>query len=268
MGIVPTPMQPAQDPCPTCNGIFLTRSAASWYYCTAGRVLDADVDGVDDSCEFDVAQAFAPQLYISPNDGDPRRQTYWVARLFPGLGQSLEIMYLLGYYNDTGTLGHEGDSEWISLVVNWDAEAERWMFVSMTLSAHWGTGNNQTGTYYAYEVWYPAQNGTPLNWGQSRKYPLVWASKGKHANYRDQGECNWWQSGDTCSDNVPADRVEVIRERNLGATTHRLVDCTYSSVYAGVECFWTGSVFRGWQLQGGDTPYKDILSAYGWMVSP
>lgn len=259
------PMATSPDPCPTCTGIYLTRSAADWSQCYGNASPDEDRDQLNDNCEYLVAAAFAPMLNMSPQDGCKTHEPYFAAR--PDYGVQMEIFYLLGYHWDCGSLGHPGDSEWIALHVAHNGESGRWELVDMTTSAHWHTDNEQTGTYSYDQVWYPAQDFTSRNFGQSRKYPEVWVSRNKHANYRDKSECRNFFSGDTCVDNVPYYRVNVSPYNNLGSYAYMLKDCVNSTLGGvGIECFWTGSLFRGWQNAGGDTSYREILAHYGWLT--
>lgn len=75
-------MATMQDPCPMpgqspeCDGVFLTRGASDWGSCALAPGYDGDGDGVDDLCEFRVAEAFAPQLYVSQSEQARIRESY------------------------------------------------------------------------------------------------------------------------------------------------------------------------------------------------
>ena len=122
-----------QDPCPTCVGIWLTRAASDWSQCYGNPSIDADNDALDDNCEYLVANAFAPLLMMSPGDGCPTREPYFVAR--PDYGLQMEIFYLLSYHRDCGSApyGHAGDSEWIAMHVAHNNGTDRWELVDVVL---------------------------------------------------------------------------------------------------------------------------------------
>lgn len=77
------PMLPLGDPCPSCDGIFLTGNAADHVQCILSPSQDADHDGVDDLCEFKIAQAFAPELVFHSNETRTSRETYWAVHRDP-----------------------------------------------------------------------------------------------------------------------------------------------------------------------------------------
>ena len=257
------------DPCPGCEGIFLTGAGADWSICTGGGG-DADYDLVNDLCEHKLAIEFAPLMYTSPTDGDLSRETYWAAQISndPLDVQTIMIVYLLGYHRDAGLGGHNGDSEWIQLRVKYDDSDGRWKLVEGYYSAHFLSETDKTQRYHYSELQYDED---AVYGPRYRDYPIVWVAKDKHANYATR--CRVLFSGDDCRDNTEGPRVEAYWDRNIGSDVRRTIDCVSSvggAQYPGYECFWTYAPghegkFAGWLAEGGVTPYREILNALGWI---
>lgn len=266
----PTTQTTLSDPCPSCVGIFLTGDATDWNTCFLAPGGDSDGDHVDDSCEHQVALAFAPELMISPTDDAPGRETYYVVQVSdnPTLHQSLRIFYALGYHHDTGVGGptgswsHHGDSEFIEITVTFNETLTtggtngRWVLTDALLSAHYGAPNDRTNRYTANQLAYPTG---------VQDHPRVWVAEDNHANYPSKKSCQGlFTVEDVCAENISAGRVDVIWSRNLGSEWAPLVNCTQSvqpTVYWGIECFWNrGDTFAGW-VDGAPrvTGYADIL---------
>ena len=263
------------DPCPGCTGVFLTGAAADFDVCTLSPSTDVDRDSVDDRCEYNLALAFSPEMFVSPQDDDPSRETYWVAQRSsdPFLTNAISVFYLLGYHQDTGhPSGHWGDSEFIELVIRFDSTlsdpiagtAGRWVLQNALYSAHYQTLGDRTTRYSYNDLEYPV--------GKYRDNPIVWVAEDKHANYNHQSSC--WSPltpEDRCNTNVSIGRVEVLSGRNLGSEWARFKNCVYSSLpasqgYLGIECLWTrGDTFAGWRDGAeGVKPYGDILYEFGY----
>lgn len=231
---------------------------------------DRDNDALDDGCENELAMAFAPDLMLHPQDGDPRRETYYIARTSTrDIARAVDIMYLLGYYNDPGFapgwwtfFEHTGDSEFIEITVQYSPSENRWFLTDAVLSAHWNTINDRTRSFIHTELQYVKPDGTVVT-GAWRRQPLVWASKDKHANGISRSDCRNFLSQDTCEGNNVVSPVYVDFSRNIGSFHDPLQDCV-SSVASepGIECFWDTAweKFAGWQGTGGDTPYWEILA--------
>ncbi|HEX2091334.1 MAG TPA: hypothetical protein VHG28_02990 [Longimicrobiaceae bacterium] len=220
--------------------------------CTDGDSEDRDQDGLEDYCEYRIALAWAPILRFTQGDGDPTRETYWAVLPKPATAfeRQVSIIYLLGYHNDTGALGHAGDSEFIILNI---AGGTTWTLKTAFYSAHWRAGWDRS-------EWY--DNGQ-LNWA-GVGHPISYVAEGKHANYNSAARCN--QSADICGPQHFNEPVDVYATRNVGSPWATLVDCIPSvlpAYYAGEECFWTRRYFRGWR--NSDTHagmYRDALDYF------
>lgn len=266
-----TPHLPMPDPCPTCDGVFLTGDAADFNVCAVNPGSDDDHDGVSDVCEYKIAYAFAPRLYMSPTDNDTSREPYWAVKkaLTPN---RLVIMYMFAYHRDTGgwPYGHNGDSEFAHCAVEYDWSDHRWKLLTCRLSAHYQTPNDHTITY----TWEQLQYTTDSYGYHNRDNPVIWVSRDKHANYANQDECRRWISQDNCGDDVLGPLFEVVGSRNIGSPQVQFKDCVTSvnvAKYPGMECFWSyapghDGKFAGWMGEGGDTPYRDILTSEGWLT--
>ena len=231
--------------------------------CRSGSDLDGD--GLNDQCEYELAHAFRPQLKISSQDQDPRREPYFA--VYPTKQSTVEpdqvqIFYALSYHYDRGSPvfnaePHQGDSEFIVVRVRPSTTLGRWVVNSAFLSAHLGTWTDSSEDLGASELQYSVS---------VRGRPTVWVSEDKHANYRSQSKCDGGAYGtDNCDRNHtylgdPAYEVEVLSTANLGNVQlykngfnffgNTLQDCVLSrapGLNFNTECFWTGDRFRGWR---------------------
>jgi len=264
------------DPFPNAPGVFLG-SAATDETCFGTTQTDTDQDGLSDFCEYNLAAAFAPELWYASND-DIGREPHWVAAPVPG-GEVFRIAYLISYYVDNGTTsgvcnnpygnvkcrGHYGDSEWIALDVGYNEGTRHWVLRTARYSVHESVLTYTQGAgEYPPGLTYPSHPGA---------YPRSWVSFGKHANYGSQAECDSGGGAnmDDCSLANSAARVSAGGNLNLGSRgTHTPAqDCMVSSnpvlaEYGYIECYWTNRNFAGWSGSTPDTdPYSPKLADLG-----
>lgn len=264
------------DPSPGADGIWLG-NFVSPNYCYNNlnpyvRYQDNDHDWLEDECEYQLAKAFAPALAIHPNDNCPGGEPYWAARYTPDeYGRPIvRIAYMPAYYKDCGPnsfpgtpVGHDGDSEFFMLGLEFNPATRHWEVYEAFLSAHHGTGNQ--GSIYTrspLSLEYPAH---PLS------YPRVWVAQAKHANYRSLSQCNSGGNlpfgNDNCTGNVTVGRMKVYKNYNVGSEA---VDYFVTGVlsknplFMGPyqrEWFYNPHNFGGWQpnLPTGVTPYATFL---------
>ena len=250
------------DPSPGADGVWLGNlRSEQWCYRTYNPfVTDNDFDWLDDECEFQLANAFAPALAIHPNDGCPLGEPYWAAKFFSnmhfGTGDMVRIAYMPSYYNDCGDLRpfglagpHEGDSEFIVLGIQYNLNTRHWEMKEIFLSAHHETFNSAS-IYTTDEsiLEYPVRR---------LAYPRVWIAQKKHANYIDHHDCETRAVfDDNCDGNNTVGRIEVYRNHNVGS---RFVDFLPNGVasknptFSGngrKEFFYKSQKFRGWQVTG------------------
>lgn len=238
---------------------------------------DRDRDGIDDDCEFELAEQFQPRLALHWDDGDVTREPYFsVAR---GLyTNQIRIFYLLAYHRDLGSYfgitHHDGDNEFIIITVA-DAGGGLWRLQSAILSAHydkWPFDGTRSWGYWQIEYPYTHQG-----------RPLVYVAKNKHANFTSVERCGEGAWGfDTCDNNGRLQDLKTLSVDGLGRFYDRfwannigngnnewgsrLINCigsfqTYQTSYDGQECFWTDDKFRGWTISSepDSGPYRDPL---------
>jgi hypothetical protein len=268
----------APDPSPGANGLWLGFESTDCYLhppfmASAAGHLDIDSDKRDDDCEYRLAKAFAPLLAFDGREQCPQGEPYWLAKHIDNLepfhtGDMVKIGYLAAYYNDCGGGGHVGDSEFIQLTVAYNPYTHHWELINSFLSAHlcpndsfscqlpWNSLGNSQSWGQAFE--WPS--------GRSFAFPRVWVSLNKHANYRTRNHCDAGSTMfgfDTCDQGRDVGRFIVWQSHNLGSNHARIVNCVESETALplyGIECFWTGTKFKGWKMGvPGVTPYKTLL---------
>lgn len=233
-----TAIEPCPEPPPPGGGGAAFVTAYSPNACMSGS--DLDNDGWSEECEYALAAAFSPRLRFTQGDGDPTRWTYFAVRQmgYDIFGTRAYIIYLLGYHNDTGWLGHAGDSEFLIVEIK-SYGSNVWYLERIFMSAHWRSDVpfvDESRWYSWADLQYEA-SGTPT----------IYVAKGKHANYNSASRCNW--SGDVCGPQHYGEPVLTYPNRNIGSSAVRLIDCvTGSGEYPGTECFWTYRPFKGWRI--------------------
>ncbi len=254
------------DPNPNSPGVWISNTVVP-DICSGGS--DNDGDGLATICENNLAAAFAPELVLSPTFNDPTtREPRWAARPLDEYASRVRISYLLSYHRDLGTShslcaslpgpppwpipwpyssnpcdGHHGDSEIITLDVEYDYDTEHWLLIRAEYSAHEGFNVYETSGGHPKKLEYPGQVG-----GRPRAY----VANGKHANYATSFECD--AGGFWGFDNCMVGRFEVVvtgGNNNIGSDAVRLINCVSSShpVFSQLghqECYWTGTTFYGW----------------------
>ncbi|MBA2686540.1 MAG: hypothetical protein H0U64_00425 [Gemmatimonadaceae bacterium] len=241
---------------------------------------DRDQDGVVDQCEYEIANAFHPQLQFDSRDCNTGREPYWAANYKVSSIDNqpvIQVFYAISYYSDCGSpsllcpaqcYGHFGDSEFIIAEVtpsNYPAsDGVQWVLKRVTLSAHWNADGTDDGDVYS---------STDLEYGIAAPYsnPLIWVALGKHANYRSKAVCD---AGlvyyDTCDSPGARVGLDVLSTANVGqrGTSQQLIDQVGSRAgQPGTEWYWTeNNPFLGWnpRSSGGDTTaYGRILRFFG-----
>lgn len=231
-------------------------------YSTLPVINDVDHDDFDDWCEELISSAFRPLLRYSPYDCNTGKEPYWALHYFPA-EQRARVIYLLSYYTDCGTPpsivcqipwigrhcdGHEGDSEWISIEIDWDPASNHWVVRQGFLSAHFGeeAPGADASMFLTNPEWVNKVGG----------YFRVWVARGKHGNYESQDKCNGGGIAglDTCeghSSQLVEERLFHAANRNVGSNSVHLIDCVVAvgaqaPFREGTECYWTAPRFVGW----------------------
>jgi hypothetical protein len=250
---------------------------------------DSDHDGLNDVCELSLAQAFAPRLYQNPNLRIWDPSNGWIGgEYYHGAAQMtyydygyhpfIRLAYFPAYYNDMGNCpincGHEGDSEFIMVDLEYDASSARFLTRGVFLSAHCGAIVPVTLQDAKDCRWYTPDFFAYVD-GVYRGAPEVWVANGTNANYPSLGRCD---SGtynyDDCSSYAWGVRFPVTADFNFGA-----VGYTIGAVHARRNLSMTNpsrtehffdrlGVFGGWQSGATDTtPYGRILYDFGFIPS-
>ena len=268
---------------------------------------DPDGDTMDNRCEDALAAAFAPGLEVARDcnyDEGVGRQGgeyyYGVQGYHDGPNTVVRIAYLPAYYWDCGSPsqgpfplpdicpgcfadGHDGDSEFFIVDVQFNDTTRRWVTRQVFLSAHCGTPTGQRC------MWYPDPTTTtpvipgvmaqPFSWvdGTVRGAPVIWVADGKHGNYSSREDCDagGLAGSDSCDQNDRFYRFPVrFAEQNIWSRATPHAPCVGASLWGStrvaagaIECFWPRHTFYGWQglEQVGSTAYSDILDQYaGW----
>jgi hypothetical protein len=292
--------EPVPDYCPSCQGLWV--NGWSYQQCTGGGpawFIDQDYDGMDDTCESDLIQAFRPLMHFMMDcnwdhgNGRMGGEYYWAAQ---PVSDRIRLVYLPAYYHDcggAGSSGHSGDSEFVAFDVIFDDVANHWVLTRGFYSAHCGTDWPFSTNCRWYNdpldfEWLTGHWGGPVS---------VYVSHGKHANYPNQARCYNAISQDNCapaySDRYPMvliwDGLQTVFA-NIGSRSHPFVNVTAAASGSSmthplvVERLWgtrpqgTGyadciilghpfevCTFNGWQLNwygSRPPPYGSLLSKY------
>lgn len=177
---------------------------------------DADLDGLADACELELAARFAPELVVSPTacNWDAEAGLLRGGYMFGAepVGDGVHLAYLPAYLNDCGWSGpkcllrwrggcdpHAADSELILLDLARDMGAAEWRARRVFLSAHCFGGSDGDCRWHQ-----PSE----LEW--HAESPRVWVAEGKNANYRSRAACDsgHWRF-DTCDRNDRSYRFPI-----------------------------------------------------------
>jgi hypothetical protein len=252
------------DPDPDAAGIYL----GNFDNCFT-VTNDIDQDGMEDPCEYQLAEAFSPMLSISASDYDASRESYWAVQPFTSTTYTrANIIYMLGFHWDNGNnfasvcanlghpfcYGHPGDSEYLIETVRYNYASSHWELMHAWLSQHGSVDYRE-----ALTLEYPVK---------TLYYPRIFVARDKHALYHTGSACNSGApfSSDDCTYNSDAARVDVYANRNVGSSVRSLISDSVASSYpyTGHEYFWSNVPFCGWTALTCDTQsYYSILSTWG-----
>lgn len=263
-GIVSTSLNesPFPDPAPGADGIWLGIAPSDCYLhlgqATTAFTLDADEDDLSDECEYRLIKAFVPMLSYAAGEECRGGEPYWIAKYIDdtiyGTGDMVKLGYLMAYYDDCGSFGHSGDSEFNQLTVVYNYSTQHWELVNAWLSEHACTDFSVeclVGSFITHTSEWGANFEFPA--GRVKSFPRIYASKNKHANYHSLADCNAGGGAgtDTCVGATDVGRFKIWQTHNLGSFHHKLLDCVGSQSglpnLTATECLWTGDQFGGWQ---------------------
>ncbi len=184
---------------------------------------DPDGDTMDNACEDALAAAFAPGLWVAgdcnydPGVGRQGGEYYYGVQPYAPLQARVRLVYLPAYYWDCGSPteggqplgdGHDGDSEFFIVDVQFNDTTRHWVTQQIFLSAHCGTPTSQRCMWYpdpTTTTVTPTGTAQPFSWvdGKVRGAPVIWVAEGKHSNYSTREDCDagGLAGSDTCDQN-------------------------------------------------------------------
>jgi hypothetical protein len=210
--------------------------------------IDEDEDGIDDRAELALANELRPELLMDwqhsdvdmfvPSGGDfiPVRVTdrsggkAGAEPLCAAGHRCVEIFYGLAYKQDCGAFPldacmgatwHLGDSEYVVLLaIADDADSsalehpDRWRVAYAWYSAHNGAVSDSA---------------TVLKFEPAARWPIVWVSQGKHANYPSKSLCDQGALGfDRCAANFNLRSALADKLVNVGELAHPIPALIYN----------------------------------------
>jgi len=249
---------------PSAPGYFLDGISPATCYYESNPATDADLDFLNDNCEYQLAFAFRPLLVNASTEQCPTGNEMWAVHRF--INDVIRIAYMPAYLLDCGASSHDGDSEFIMVEVQYDYSSHHWKYNYGWLSAHHGA--TQLGIGFDESEWIgPTDVEYP---GPSLGAPRIYVSANKHANYKNLSQCEtvWSLVDPDYCDIGSSHWFPVWSDRNVGSPTNDLVHCLYRSVNPS-RCetfFFASKKFAGWQGTNnsgsyGETGYYDLLNS-------
>ncbi|QSQ27524.1 hypothetical protein JY651_22560 [Pyxidicoccus parkwayensis] len=210
-----------------------------------GSGTDADKDGLNDDCEYQVALAFMPKLWFDTGESGYGRRPYYAVKSESFATRTLRIFYLDTFFDDTGvTTGHDGDPEFQLFEVHYSGG--RWYLDWVYLSAH-RKSVCDSSAWYAYDQ---LEYDTSDSRNGYRGWPTLYVAEDKHATYNNLSTCD---SGcfaqDYCSKYASQflDTSSQLVSRNVGSTTVPLINQVVLN--GKTERLLDDVEFKGWDDQ-------------------
>jgi hypothetical protein len=228
-----------------------------------GTGTDADGDGLNDGCEYNLAYAFMPHLWFDSGESGYGRRPYYAVKSTSYATRTVQIFYLDTYYDDTGvTTGHDGDPEFQILEAHYSGAS--WQLDWVYLSAH-RESVCDSSAWYSYDQ---LEYDTATYPGNAyRGAPTLYVAEDKHATYNNLATCDagcLYQ--DYCSkyQYEPLDKWSWLSGRNVGSTSVKLINKVQ---YNGATEYLLDDVaFKGWDDQWyrpNSNGYRQHLDAFG-----
>ncbi|NMO14331.1 hypothetical protein HPC49_38485 [Pyxidicoccus fallax] len=187
-----------------------------------GSGTDADVDGLNDDCEYQVALAFMPLFWFDSGESGHARRPYYAVKSHSFSTRTLRVFYLDTFFEDTGvTTGHDGDPEFQIFEVHYSAG--RWYLDWAYLSAHRKSSCDSSAWYSYDQLEYDL--GDARN--AYRGWPTLYVAEDKHATYNTLATCDkGCFSQDYCSRHTAQylDTSSRLVGRNVGSTAVPLIN--------------------------------------------
>ena len=254
---------PFDGPAAAATGPMVTFSFSYDSCLGASSSDDLDDDDFSDWCERQILKVFRPRMQMAYGENTSGREEHWTLRKWGNTSDQLRAHFMFSYWRDGGGpfgfTSHNGDSEFVDMIIQGYGSSNTFAVKQATLSSHWGTMNDHTETY----------TGAQFLYHQGRQ-PRVWVSKNKHGNYVLEFLCDI-VTFDECSTG-PTQDFDIRSDRNIGNDIwlaglpigHVIEDQPSHKGQPGVENFWSWSQFKGWQLGSSHAGgYKSSLLVYG-----
>jgi hypothetical protein len=211
-----------------------------------GTGSDADLDGLNDDCEYQLAYWFMPIFWFDSGESGYGRRPYYAVKNHSFAARTVQIFYMNTYYDDTGvTTGHDGDPEFQIFEVHYSGG--RWYVDWVYMSAH-RKSSCDSSAWYGHDALEYDTSSDPRN--RYRGWPTLYVAEDKHATYNNLYNCDvgcWYQ--DYCSRYAAQylDPWSWLSGRNVGSTLIQLINRV---VYNGkTEHLLDDVDFTGWDNQ-------------------
>jgi hypothetical protein len=201
-----------------------------------GTGTDADRDGLNDDCEYQLAYWFMPLFWFDSGESGYGRRPYYAVKNLSFSTRTVQIFYLNTYYDDTGvTTGHDGDPEFQIFEIHFSGG--RWYLDWVYMSAHRKSSCDSSAWYSYNQLEYDTASDSRNAY---RGWPTLYVAEDKHATYNNLKNCD-----DGCflqdycsryayqyldqwhwlvSRNVGSTGVQLINQVNFNGKTERLLD--------------------------------------------
>lgn len=197
---------------------------------------DADRDGLNDDCEYQVAFWFMPLFWFDSGESGYGRRPYYAVKSTNFSTRTLQIFYMDTFFDDTGvTTGHDGDPEFQILEIHYSGG--RWYLDWAYMSAHRKSVCDSSAWYSSSQLEYDTASDSRNGY---RGWPTLYVAEDKHATYNNLTTCDdgcayqdycsryAYQYLDTSSRlvsrNVGSTAVQLINQVTLNGATERLLD--------------------------------------------
>jgi len=228
-----------------------------------GSGTDADQDGLNDDCEYQLAYWFMPFLWFDGGESGYGRRPYYAVKSVSFATRTVQVFYMDTFFDDTGnTTGHDGDPEFQVFEVH--LSAGRWYLDWAYLSAHRKSSCDSSAWYQYNQLEYDTTS--PGN--SYRGWPTLYVAEDKHATYNNLSTCDAgclyqdycsryaYQALDTSSNKLMS--------RNVGSTTVKLINKV--TLNNQTEYLLDDVEFKGWDNQwyrNNSQGYRRHLNDFG-----
>jgi hypothetical protein len=211
-----------------------------------GSGTDADRDGLNDDCEYQVAFWFMPLFWFDSGESGKARRPYYAVKSTNFSTRTLQIFYMDTFFEDSGvTTGHDGDPEFQILEVHFSGG--RWYLDWVYMSAHRKSSCDSSAWYSYSQLEYDTAIDSRNAY---RGWPTLYVAEDKHATYNNLANCDkGCFSQDFCSRTTYEflDPTARLVSRNVGSTSVQLINQV--TLNGKTEALLDDVEFKGWDDQ-------------------